>query len=178
MNISIYFKNDLFQQAIDLILKDWYARGNAKFCSNVTVKFERKSEGIFSGELSFHQNSSIIKERFTFSLLKAIDDKYDCKTVVFERTVDMCKINIESLRSNFMFNWIFPGILANSNFEWKCPFKPGFYDIKKTEFALPQINLSIWTGFYCMKIVIMGKTSNSKRFEDITSVGGRGNVIF
>jgi hypothetical protein len=107
----------------------------------------------------------------------AENDKYDCKTKFLERYIGLCTPNIEALRTNLILKWLVP-FLDNMNFEFKCPMKPGFYEIRKSEFHLPPSNFKIWNGFYCLKITFFAKAAKSRIFEDSFAVGGRGNLQF
>lgn len=104
-----------------------------------------------------------------YSLNSAADDKYECQNhVIREKRFNLCNL-MKSMKTSILLESIIKSIVKSANFAISCPFKPGKYEIRNLSMTFPPF-LPMPSGFYCVDVVLSGKTNKQRKLENIVSL--------
>jgi hypothetical protein len=172
----LIFLKTLLKYQAEFFVKDFYLQAISKYFSNVTSELVRDKHGVYHASASVISNTTFVRKNARFVLEQAPDENYKCDLKLIDRKFDACKLNGILMRG-FAVNWIYEGFRDKVNFEFKCPYKPGFYELKDALYNVASIgSFKLFNAYYCGRIEIFGMTGTKKKFEKTLSMGLRINV--
>lgn len=94
---------------------------------------------------------------------------FNCRDVIFERKIDLCKLTDVSKNSMFV-NIVLQNMRNFTNFDLECPYKAGVYTYTNFTFSHPRVIPFPVNAYMCFKAKMFAKTSLSKKFEQFCEV--------
>lgn len=105
-----------------------------------------------------------------------MNEKMTCGTKLLMRRFNLCRFN-QSTSSNLLLQNFFMDASKTFNFPIKCPFKPGYYEMKnfKLNVKLPIDQIGSLVGFLkiCVNFKMSGILNTTKSTSDLISVGAK-----
>jgi hypothetical protein len=103
------------------------------------------------------------------------DEKYKCmQQTLVDLRMNGCRLKPQLLGP--VAEMLYEPVIKSINFELKCPYKAGIYNVTNFKMNLntnlPLPNL----GNYCLKVELIGKLKGQKDFENFVSFGGAGTI--
>lgn len=98
----------------------------------------------------------------TYSLSKT--NNFDCRDVIFQRKIDLCKVT-EFLKSSMFIDFFMKNLRNFTNFDLQCPYRAGHYKITNFTCSYPQIIPFPMNSYICLKMKMFAKPFQAKKFE-------------